>query len=331
MQVLGQAHRPLARGLPVGRAILDRQTVHIHDLAAAVETEFPDAAPSAAGWRPEHAYNTIAPRGVADRSYRDSSYGGSSLLGKANRSPENLRGPSRDSHRERALIQGIRERNAELREALEHQTATAEVLSIISRSPTDVQPVLDAIVESAARVCGVDNMTLRLREGSIMVSRAHFGPCPLPLAVSRSVLMRHSFAGSATMARCTFQTPVSRTNSLCSVRRVRHALFCRSPSSAGRIHRIVERASHRGARIHAAANQTTGNLRRSSCYRHRECAVIPMNSRNRWNSRLRPVRSWVSLPARRQICNQSRYCFAKRGTCLRCGRRAIWRLDDDDP
>ena len=76
------------------------------------------------------------------------------------------------------LFKELGERNAELREALEHQTATAEVLGIISRSPTDVQPVLDAIVESAARVCGIDDVVLRLREGNNLVSRAHFGSIP---------------------------------------------------------------------------------------------------------------------------------------------------------
>lgn len=69
-----------------------------------------------------------------------------------------------------------------MREALEHQTATAEVLGIISRSPTDVQPVLDAIVESAARVCGIDDVVLRLREGTMLVPRAHFGSIPLSRA-----------------------------------------------------------------------------------------------------------------------------------------------------
>ena len=77
------------------------------------------------------------------------------------------------------LFKELQERNAELREALEHQTATSEVLGIISRSPTDVQPVLDAIVRSAARVCGIDDVVLRLREGNTMVVRAHFGPMPI--------------------------------------------------------------------------------------------------------------------------------------------------------
>ena len=76
-------------------------------------------------------------------------------------------------------LRRLQERNAELREALEHQTATAEVLGIISRSPTDVQPVLDAIVESAARVCGIDDVALRLHEGNKAVPRAHFGPIPI--------------------------------------------------------------------------------------------------------------------------------------------------------
>ena len=79
------------------------------------------------------------------------------------------------------LFKELQERNAELREALEHQTATSEVLGIISRSPTDVQPVLDAIVESAARVCGIDDLVLHLHDGNSLVSRAHFGSHSRPI------------------------------------------------------------------------------------------------------------------------------------------------------
>ena len=84
------------------------------------------------------------------------------------------------------LFKELQERNAELREALEHQTATAEVLGIISRSPTDVQPVLDEIVASAVRVCGIDDVVLRLQEGNTTTVRAHFGPIAIG-RVERSI------------------------------------------------------------------------------------------------------------------------------------------------
>src|SRR5262250_2286255 len=80
------------------------------------------------------------------------------------------------SQGQQATAKELQDCRRQLAEALEHQTATAEVLGIISRSPTDVQPALDAIVEIAARVCGIDDVSLRLVEGTAMVPRAHFGP-----------------------------------------------------------------------------------------------------------------------------------------------------------
>src|SRR5262249_29576276 len=67
----------------------------------------------------------------------------------------------------------------ELKESLEQQTATSEILGVIASSPTDIQPVLDAIAESAARVCGSDDATIRLVKGEEMISAAHFGTIPM--------------------------------------------------------------------------------------------------------------------------------------------------------
>jgi signal transduction histidine kinase len=66
----------------------------------------------------------------------------------------------------------------ELRESLQQQTATAEVLRVISSSPTDIRPVLSAVGENAARLCDANNAVIFRLEGGLLRQVASYGGIP---------------------------------------------------------------------------------------------------------------------------------------------------------
>jgi GAF domain-containing protein len=76
------------------------------------------------------------------------------------------------------LLNELRQRTADLGESLEQQTATSEVLKVISSSPTDVQPVFDAIARSAARLCEAFDVVVYSVDGNVLRLVAHHGPMP---------------------------------------------------------------------------------------------------------------------------------------------------------
>jgi GAF domain-containing protein len=112
------------------------------------------------------------------------------------------------------LFTEVEARNRELTETLEQQTATSEVLKVISRSAFDLQPVLETVIESATRLCGATRGHILRFDGELLRFAAAFGAWP----EFREYLEQHpvspgagSIAGRAALERRLIHVPDVRT------------------------------------------------------------------------------------------------------------------------
>jgi signal transduction histidine kinase len=175
--LIGQ-ERELDRASLAGRAAVDRTPVHVADLQAET-SEFPIGSEVARGFghrtslavpllRDGVALGALLIRRLEVRPFTDKQI--ELLMTFADQAViavENVR-----------LFKELDARNTDLTESLEQQTATGEILRVISRSPTDVQPIFDAIVRSASRLCGGEYAIVTRFDGERLHLAAQHNPRP---------------------------------------------------------------------------------------------------------------------------------------------------------
>ena len=174
--------QPPSQGFAIGRVILTRALVHMPDIEADPE------------------YVGSISRALAARSMvvvpmlrEGNPIGGIGVMrSKAGSFPKNQIELLKTFADQAVIaIENVRLFN-ETKEALERQTATAEILGVISSSPTDLQPVMDAVAERAARLCGATDAHIWRRDGDALQVVADYGGLPIRrprMAISRQSVM----------------------------------------------------------------------------------------------------------------------------------------------
>src|SRR6516162_1237235 len=157
---VGDGTIPLLRGVVTGRAVLDGRTIHVADLQAET-AEYPAGSDLARRFghrtivavplmRSGEAIGAIAVRRTEVRPFTERQIDLlKTFADQAVIAIENTR-----------LFEAEQASKRELQESLEYQTATAEVLQVISTSTTDLQPVLDTIARTSQRLCEADRSSV---------------------------------------------------------------------------------------------------------------------------------------------------------------------------
>jgi GAF domain-containing protein len=157
---------PIGRGWVSGRAFIERTPVHVHDLQASAH-EFPDGNKAALRLghrtvlavpllRQDEAIGVLQIRRTEVKPFTDKQIElVTTFADQAVIAIENVR-----------LFDEVQTRTRELSESLEQQTATSEVLKVISRSPGELEPVFNAMLENATRICEATFGHLWLFEGN---------------------------------------------------------------------------------------------------------------------------------------------------------------------
>jgi signal transduction histidine kinase len=162
--------RPIGhRGFTSNRAILDRHPVHVHDILASAESDFPELKESAR----QSGYRSI----LSVPLLRENEAIGALTIRRREVHPF--------TDRQIALLQTFADQAViaienvrlfnETTEALERQTATSEVLRVISSSPTALRPVYETILDNITRLCQSNIAVLFLQEGEVLVTAASHG------------------------------------------------------------------------------------------------------------------------------------------------------------
>jgi hypothetical protein len=168
MGAVGEFFLPVSRGNAWGRAVLDAETVHVADMQAET-ADFPESSANARRMgfrtilcvpllRDGVALGTIQLRRTSNHRFTDrqvvllQTFADQAVI-----AIENVR-----------LFKELEVRNRALTETLEQQTATGEILRVISSSPTDVQPVFATIARNARRLCEADSAAVFTYDGELI-------------------------------------------------------------------------------------------------------------------------------------------------------------------